>query len=429
MNKLFKKEVSRGILLLGIILVFAMAPICAHAQNSGSLTVWSFTNEIKDMINNHYKPAHSKVKITFSMTELDKDYRKKLDTLLASGKKAPDVFALEAAFVRKYVESGQLLDLTDVYMANRQKLMQYPVDVGTYNGRVYALSWQATPGAMFYRRSLAKKYLGTDDPKTVQTYFANINKFLDTAKLLKTKSNGACIVVPQYSELINPYLSGRSSPWIVNGKLVIDPMVERFMDMAKTVHDSNYHILEAYAWSDQWYAGMRDELKDGSGKAVEVFAYFLPTWGLSYVLKANAPATSGDWAMIQGPIPYSQGGTWLAAWKNTPNPAAAKELIRYLTAADDFMEMHARVTGDLVSNQTVVDRVKGSYSEPFLGGQNHYAEFAEMAKNVNGKLLQGTDYDIMVFFSEAVNDFVFGGKTMKDALAGFTTKVENYLKR
>ncbi|MCL1812767.1 MAG: ABC transporter substrate-binding protein [Treponema sp.] len=427
MNKLFKKEVSR--VLLGIVLVFALMPVCAHAQNSGSLTVWSFTNELRDMINNHYKQGHSKVKVTFAMTPNDNQaYQKKLDPLLASGKKVPDVFALEAAFVRKYVESGQLLELTDIYMANRSKLMQYTVDVGTYNGRVYALSWQAAPGAMFYRRSLAKKYLGTDDPKTVQTYFADINKFLDTAKLLKLKSNGACVAIASSGDLYPPYLSGRSSPWIVNGKLVIDPMMERYLDMAKTFAEGNYHA-HVGQWSNEWYAGMRGELKDGGGKDVEVFAYFLPTWGLDFVLKANAPATAGDWAMIPGPIPYSWGGTWLAAWKNTPNPAAAKEMIRYFTTDDDFMELHARATGDLVSNQTVVDRIKGSYAEPFLGNQNHYAEFAEMAKNVNGKLLQGTDRDIDELFNEALHDFVYEGKTMKDALAQFTTNVENLIKK
>ncbi|MCL1812868.1 MAG: ABC transporter substrate-binding protein [Treponema sp.] len=427
MNKLFKKEVFRGMLLLGIVLVFALTPICAHAQNSGSLTIWSFTDELRDMINNYYKSSHSKVKVTY-VKHATEDFPKKLDPVLASGKKVPDVFALEAAFVRKYVESGQLLELTDVYMANRSKLMQYTVDVGTYNGRVYAMSWQACPGAMFYRRSLAKKYLGTDDPKTVQTYFSNMNKLLDTAKLLKTKSNGTCVVVSSYGELYTPYLSGRNSPWVVNGKVVIDPMIERYMDMAKTFHDFKYHA-GVWQWSDGWYAGMRGELKDDSGKDVEVFAYFLPTWGLHYILKTNAPTTSGDWAMIQGPLPYSWGGTWLAAWKNTPNSAAAKEMIRYFTADDDFMELYAKATGDMVSNTTVVDRIKGSYSEPFLGGQNHYAEFAEMAKNVNGKLRQGTDAEIEELFHDAMNEFVFNGKTMKDTLAQFTAEAEKLIKK
>jgi hypothetical protein len=72
-----------------------------------------------------------------------------------------------------------LLDLTDIYEANKDKLLAYPVEIGSYNGRVYGMSWQTTPGALFYRRSLAKKYLGTDDPTQVQMYLSDLPKFLE----------------------------------------------------------------------------------------------------------------------------------------------------------------------------------------------------------------------------------------------------------
>jgi ABC-type glycerol-3-phosphate transport system substrate-binding protein len=120
------------------------------------------------------------------------------------------------------------------------------------------------------------------------------------------------------------------------------------------------------------------------------------------VLKTNAPDTSGDWGMIPGPASYRWGGTWIGAWKNTKNPDAAKELIRYLTTDDDFLERYAKDSGDLIDNLAVVDKIKDSYSEPFLDGQNHYAEFAQMAKGVDGKLTQGSDQAIEGLFNEAV---------------------------
>jgi ABC-type glycerol-3-phosphate transport system substrate-binding protein len=169
---------------------------------------------------------------------------------------------------------------------------------------------------------------------------------------------------------------------------------------------------------------MRGELKDEAGKDVEVFSYFLPTWGLHYVLKTNAPGTSGDWAMVQGPSSYRWGGTWVAAYKGTKNVANAKEFIRYVATDEGFLEAWAKDTGDLVNNLTVVNKIKDSYSEPFLGGQNHYAEFAEMAKNVNGRLLQGTDEAIEAMFDEAVTAFVNGEKTKTQALAEFRTQAE-----
>jgi len=407
-------------IILVTMALFIVSVLSAQSV-SGKLTVWSFTDEIQSMINKYFTPSHRGVQIEQTIIPTD-DFQSKLDPLLYSERATPpDVFALESSFVRKYIESGLLLDITDIYNANKAKLISYPVEVATYNGKVYGLSWQVCPGAFFYRRSMAKKYLGTDDPAAVQRNFSNLEQFLKTARLLKDKSGGRCVVIPGINELIYPFLSMRVRPWIINGKLYIDPAMENCMDFLKSLHDNGL-AGNAGQWSNEWYAGMRGELKDNSGYPLEVFGYFLPTWGLHYVLKTNAPNTSGDWAMIQGPISYSWGGTWIAASARTKNPNAAKELIRYLTTDNDFLEAWAKDTGDVVGNIEVINKIKNSYREPYLGGQNHYAAFADMAKTVNGFLLQGTDGTIFELFNNALWAYVNGEKTKEQALADFRTQ-------
>jgi ABC-type glycerol-3-phosphate transport system substrate-binding protein len=412
------------LLVLGaVVLLFSGCSKKEAASNK--LVVWSFTDEIANMTNNPqwgFKATHPNIEVEYSQTPSDQ-FQAKIDPVLASGQGAPDIIALESAFVRKYVESGLLLDITDIYNSKKADLLAYPAEVGTYQGKVYALSWQAAPGALFYRRSLAKKYLGTDDPATVQTYFNSFSKFLDTAKLLKDKSNGACVVVSSLGDLRNSFLSARTQSWIVNGKLVIDPAMEQYMDICKTLTDNRWQGRVGQ-WSEGWFAGMRGELKDEAGKPVEVFSYFLPTWGLHYVLKTNAPDTSGDWAMVAGPSSYRWGGTWVGAYKGTKNKENAREFIRYVATDESFLEAWAKDTGDLVNNLKVVDRIKGSYSEPYLGGQNHYAEFAEMAKNVNAKLLQGSDEAIEAMYDEAVSAYANGEKTKAQALSEFRAQAE-----
>ncbi|GBU29016.1 ABC transporter substrate-binding protein [Treponema sp. R8-4-B8] len=157
------------------------------------------------------------------------------------------------------------------------------------------------------------------------------------------------MVISSIGDLVNPFLSMRSQPWIVSGKLYVDPAIEKGMDFIKNIH-ANGLDGGVGQWSNEWFAGMRGELKDNKGNPVETFGYFLPTWGLHFVLKTNAPGTSGDWAMIQWPVPYSWGGTWLVASAKTKNPNAAKELIRYLTTENGFLEAWAKDTGDVVSN-------------------------------------------------------------------------------
>jgi ABC-type glycerol-3-phosphate transport system substrate-binding protein len=427
-------------LLLTVLLISVLAlGFSQTSQAKGKLVIWSFTDELGMMVNGgdgyyssldtsaSFKKTHPGIDVEYSQTPSDQ-FQAKIDPVLASGRGAPDIIALESAFVRKYVESGLLLDLTDIYEANKNKLLSYPADVGSNNGRVYAMSWQACPGAMFYRRSLAKKYLGTDDPKVVQTYFNSFPKFLETAQLLNRESNGSCVVISSLGDLRNPFLYTRKNSWIVNGRVEVDPAMEQFMDLCRTLHDNRLEGRVSQ-WSEGWFDGMKGELRDESGRPVEVFSYFLPTWGLHYVLKPNAPDTSGDWAMIQGPSSYRWGGTWVGAYKGTKNIAAVKEFIRYVTTDDAFLEAWAEGTGDMVSNTNVINKIKGNYSEPFLGGQNHYAEFAEYAKRVNDRLLQRSDDYIEAMFDEAVSAFVNEEKTKARALDDFKRQANSQFGR
>jgi len=81
----------------------------------------------------------------------------------------------------------------------------------------------------------------------------------------------------------------------------------------------------------------------------------------------------------------------------------------------------------MVSNKNVVNAIKDTYSEPFLGGQNHYAAFANMVSTIDGKLIQGTDQAIEALFNEAVTAYVNGEKTKDDALAAFKEQVKSTL--
>ena len=198
------------------------------------------------------------------------------------------------------------------------------------------------------------------------------------------------------------------------------------MDVCKTLYENRWEG-RVIQWSERWFAGMKGNLKDESGKVVETFSYFLPTWGLHYVLKTNTPDTSGDWAMIPGPAAYRWGGTWVGAYKGTKNVAAAKEFIRYITTDDSFMEAWAKTSGDMVSNLAVINKIKGGYSEPFLGGQNHYTEFAEIAKTVDGKLAQKTDQAVESIFLEAVDAFKNEEKSKAQALNDFRSQAESRL--
>jgi len=392
------------------------------------LVVWSFTDEIENMIAMHNVAEALGMEIAYSLTPTDQFPDRLSPALMAGGAVAPDVFALESAFVRQFIEYGPdlLLDLTDLYNEVRGRVLRYPVEVASVGGRVFGMSWQATPGAMFFRRSLAIRYLGTDDPAVVQQYFANWNTFLGTARNISEQSEGGTVVVSSLGDLNFPFLASRAQPWVVNGQLHIDPMMIQYLEMVRYLRDNGFEGRVGQ-WSEGWFAGMRGDLADEAGNPVEVFAYFLPTWGLHFVLAQNAPGTSGDWAMIPGPASWFWGGTWLAAYAGTRHPEAAREFIRLLTLDETNLERWARETGDFLNHMDVVNRIVDDFSLPFLGGQNHYAAFLEPARGIDGGLIQGTDQAIQALFLEAVEQYANAEATMEAALAMFREQVSAQL--
>ena len=402
------------------------------------LNVWSFTNEILTMAV-AFEKTHPDVDVVYTMIPMTNgEYQTKLMATLGTDA-VPDVVALEAAFVKQYVESDFLADLTDLKQyADALKTYPAVVEVGTYDGVIKAYSYQATPGAYFYRRSLAKEYFGTDDPTEIQALVADMDKFVAAAEVVKTKSGGNTFMVSSSGDFMNLFYANREQPWVVDGKLVVDPQVDAMVDMAKTFRDNGYES-KATQWTEGWFAGMNDSLVDAEGNAKKIFSYFLPTWGLPYVLSPNATSadgtstTVGDWAMINGPMPYQWGGTWIGAMKESKNMDLAKEFVRfcaldeqnltdwatgvytneYLKAIDpEVPEGQAQAGGDFVSSQVVVEKITSSFDSStlseFLGGQNSYGAFAAAAPSVSGRLIQGSDDAIQRALNDPLSAYVEG---------------------
>lgn len=407
----------------------------APAELEGTLNVWAFTNEIRTMAI-AFEGRHPGVDVVYTMIPMTNgEYQTKVKAAAGTAD-SPDVVALEAAFVKEWVEADLLADLNDL-LPLTEELKTYPsvVEVGSYEGVTKAYSYQATPGAFFYRRSIAKECLGTDNPDEVQAMVSDLDKFVEVAGKIQA-CNADYFTVGTSAELFNPFLANREQPWIVDETLVIDPNVVEFVKFAKLMRDSGYES-QASQWTEGWFAGMNDTLVDANGTPKKVFSYFLPTWGLPYVLipnsKSDTTDTGGDWAMINGPLSYQWGGTWVGALEGSPNSDLAKEFIKfvaldeenltnwatgvytneYLKAIDpETPDDQAQAAGDFVSSQVVVEKITSSFDGSalyeWLGGQNNYEAFGKAAPSVNGALLTGSDDAIQRALQSALGQYLNG---------------------
>lgn len=165
--------------------------------------------------------------------------------------------------------------------------------------------------------------------------------------------------------------------------------------------------------------------ENGKEKETEVFSYVLPTWGLHSVLKTNVKESAGDWAVTNGPSPYFWGGTWLGVYHKSENKELAYDFVKMMTQDDEFLTEWAKETGDVLAYQPVTNKIKDDFSSEFLGGQNNYQFFLEQAKEIEPGIVTKYDQQLDTFYGNAVQQYVDGKKSKKDAIKEFYQKAQN----
>ena len=208
---------------------------------SGTLEVWSSGEELGRFVEGFNKEYPD---VTVNITVVpNADFLTKLTPTLASGQGAPDIFTGESDYVKYLVNSGYWDDLNqEPYNVGQYKddIWEYVLNVGTDDsGAVRALSWQASPGSILYRRDLAKEVLGTDDPDEVSQQLNSNAAMLDAAAKFSEKG---VKMFASWQDIMNMQFSNREQPWVVDGKLIIDDSMLEFMDMAKTITEKGYAL-------------------------------------------------------------------------------------------------------------------------------------------------------------------------------------------
>ena len=107
-----------ALVLAAMLLLGCVGGIASAEEGKIKLVVWSFTNELQGMIEKYYLPDHPELEIEFQIYPTDGNaYTTKVDNLLgsnAASDEAPDIFTLEAAFVKHYVEMDWTADLKEI---------------------------------------------------------------------------------------------------------------------------------------------------------------------------------------------------------------------------------------------------------------------------------------------------------------------------
>ncbi|MGE6579042.1 ABC transporter substrate-binding protein [Paenibacillus xylanexedens] len=347
------------------------------------ITVWSFTDEAGYAIEK-FEQKYPDIKVNF-VNIPGNFYITKLKSALQTTSKAPDVFMIENANIRELIDVPYLENLSAApYNANELIQEQYAfvqANEQDSEGNVRAIGYQGTPGGIYYRRDLAKKYLGTDDPEQVGSQIDTWEKIFEIGEKVQQLSGNKVHALANWNAISNSY---DGIPWVKDGKLVIDPTYLEVLDLVREARERN--VLAEY---EDGSAGYAASMQKG-----EVMFYPGATWALQYTFKANAPDTEGMWGLAQGPSAFSAGGTYIAMYSKSDKKDLAWKFIEFYNFDHDFLSELAKEQDYFTSNMVVNDKLAPSLSSSYLGGQKHFEFFSEAAKRV--PVYERTKYDATI---------------------------------
>ncbi len=415
-----------------------------EAPRDNVINVFSMTDEIPRMIMKYkeLRPDFPYEIKMFTFATVDADFHTILDEFLADGGiYTPDIYTVESANVMKYSQDDAAkyalpykeLGIDVDNLVKEADIAQYVIDLGKNpEGEIVALTHQGTGGAYIYRRSIAKAVWGTDEPEVIKDKVGpGWEKFFEAAADLKAKGYG---IVSGEGDIWHSIENSAEMPWVVNGKLYIDPKREAFLDLAKQLKDKGYSN-DTQDWTEDWYADIK-----GTGKK-QIFGFFGPSWFVNYVMKNNCggekigEGTYGDWAVCEPPVGFFWGGSWIYVNKNSKHKEAIGDIIKWLTLdSSETGLQHYWANGIWNGDGGVLEAVasgtvmKNSIGElDFLGNQNMFDVFDKAAKLANGNNQTQYDSYIYTYWRDQVREYTAGTKTREQAIADFKQKVKENL--
>ena len=355
-------------------------------------------------------------------------YQDKVDEILqdTGNELYPDMMLLEVDYVKKYVNSDYLMNISDLGIGSDDmaNMYNYNIQLGTdAGGATRALFWQATPGSLQVRADLAEKYLGTTDATELQDkYFSSWDKIMAAAKTVNEASGGKVKLLSGYSDTIRIFLnSARQVGWYdTNDVIQVDDLMLQYMDLAKTMYadDTTYNTTQ---WGTDWAAQ-----KDGDGVSTEAAMAFCGCpwytyWCLTDTWEANT-------ILVQGPAQFYWGGTGIAATVGCSDTDMASKLMKAITCDTEFMIKINAQNSDYINNkeaiQYLIDNNIGNSSKMY-GDQNLIGFYSKSADGIDASTVTDVDQKTQSLFQTQVDAYAAGTKDKDTAIADFKASVHD----
>lgn len=293
----------------------------------GTVNVWTWeTLENEQKVIDGFNKDFPDVKIVYTSVQ-SADMEKKILAALASGSDVPDVAWLEETQRGYQLSLNCWEDLSKApYNVDKSNILDYMIPKSvTDKGELVGLEVSPSVCGVAYRRDLAKKYLGTDDPGELEKMLPDWNAVIKKSSEVQQASDKKVYMFAGLGDIKTILIGQNAVPFVdgnkLNLKASVGPMLSQLLEMKnKGVADT----LEM--WSPEWNSSFAD------GKHI---FYPFATWSDTWVIKANDKDGKGRWGAMKSPGGYfSDMGTIVAIPKKAKNKDAAFAYINWCYLSD-----------------------------------------------------------------------------------------------
>ena len=447
-----------GALFLALVMVLSLAacggsgndnqsgnstPSTSNNDSTGSdstgkaddIVLWTLAADLKQFAERYEEQTGNHVEVVVFDSA---DFSTKIMQTLGGKSKDVDVFVGEPQMLPNFFEAGFSADLSEFDSEVKSRLVDYTYEAGCdEDGVLRAISYQACPGSVIYRRDLALEVFGTDDPDEIGKLFSSFDAIRDTADKLQAKGYS---IFGDTGSL--RWFASSSNPWVKDGQLIVDQDRLDYFDCAVDLYQKN-QVAFATEWSAPWYASMAGplpQLADGDdvwgmdkdalmaeGEAggagiTQVFSYVMPSWG-ALIVRDNAEGNKGNFGICSGVCGFFGGGTFLTVNEYSEHKDAAKQFIEFCTLNDETAQWWLGASnGDVVSSKAVLE-ANSDYENESFGNQHTYAFYLEEMEKIDYSLITGYDDTIKDAFGNAIISVQKGEQTKEAAMQEFYSTV------
>ena len=327
----------------------------------GEIVIWSWSEGEVKLLAENFNKVYPNVKVKYVPID-NGDVTAKLQAAAVSGGDFPDIAYQEVLSRGKLFSMDIWEDLSQSPYGVDKSLIQTPLlsYMETADGRILGVDREFSPSGFVFRRSLAKEYLGTDDPQEVFGQISDWDRFIEVGKQVREKSGGKVYMLAGLDD-INWMLSGQYKDAVFTDNTAkLTPYFTHMLDPMIKIRDAGI-AGKMKRWTPAWNASYNEG---------NILIYEYAPWSGNAALKPNAPDAAGDWTVIPATGgPYSMGGTAYGIPKKAKNKELAWEFIRWTLLTEEGVEASVKALGSVPSYKPYADALPDG-SDPYFNGQD-----------------------------------------------------------